>query len=87
MRYCHRCCFPENSKPYIIFDEQGICSGCRTFEQRQKINWSEKQKEFKEILDVYKEKTQKNGTLFDCIIPVSGGKDSHYQVYMITQVF
>ena len=87
MRYCLRCCFPENSKPYIIFDEEGICSGCRTFEQRQKINWSEKQKEFKEILDVYKEKAQKSGALFDCIIPVSGGKDSHYQVYMITQVF
>jgi len=64
MRYCLRCCFPENSKPYIIFDEQGICSGCRTFEQRQKINWSEKQKEFKEILDAYKEKTKKNGALF-----------------------
>jgi len=87
MRYCLRCCFPENSKPYIIFDEQGICSGCRTFEQRQKINWSEKQTEFKEILDAYKEKAQKNGASFDCIIPVSGGKDSHYQVYMITQVF
>jgi len=87
MRYCLRCCFPENSKPYIIFDEKGICSGCKTFEQRQKINWSEKQKEFKEILDAYKEKTKKNGALFDCIIPVSGGKDSHYQVYMITQVF
>jgi len=61
MRYCLRCCFPENSKPYIIFDEQGICSGCRTFEQRQKINWSEKQTEFKEGLTKTIEKFLKNG--------------------------
>jgi len=87
MRYCLRCCYPENTKPYIIFDEQGICSGCRTFEQRTKINWKDKQEELKAILESYKEKARKSGALFDCIIPVSGGKDSHYQTYMITQVY
>lgn len=89
MRYCLRCCYPENSKPVIIFDEQGICSGCRTAEQRvsQKVDWKEKDKELRNILDSYKEKARKNNAPFDCIIPVSGGKDSHYQAYLITQIY
>jgi len=87
VRYCLRCCYPENTKPFIIFDEDGICSGCRTFEQRQKVNWEEKKLELKELLEFYKEKARKDGSPFDCIIPVSGGKDSHYQVYLLTQVY
>ena len=44
MRYCARCCYPENTKPSIIFDEEGVCSGCRTFEQRQTgdVDWQKK---------------------------------------------
>lgn len=89
MRYCFRCCYPENTKPAIIFDEKGICSGCRTFEKRQltKIDWDEKKQKLKEILDFYKEKARKEGSPFDCIIPISGGKDSHYQAHLITQVY
>jgi N-acetyl sugar amidotransferase len=87
MRYCLRCCYPENTKPYILFDDEGVCSGCRTFEQRQKTDWDEKKQDLKQILEKYKEKAEKNNAPFDCIIPVSGGKDSHYQVYLITQIY
>ena len=89
MRYCLRCCYPENSKPVIIFDEQGICSGCSTYEKRQseKVDWKAKEQELRELLNSYKEKARKNNAPFDCIIPVSGGKDSHYQVYTITQIY
>jgi len=89
MRYCARCCYPENTKPSIIFDEEGVCSGCRTFEQRQTgdVDWQKKQREFGEILNEYKIKARENGARYDCIIPVSGGKDSHYQVYVVTQIF
>lgn len=89
MRYCLRCCYPENTKPSIIFDEQGICSGCRTNEQRTKevVDWDSKKQEFKELLETYKEKARKNGSPYDCIIPISGGKDSHYQAHLITQVY
>ena len=89
MRYCLRCCYPENTKPSIIFDEQGICSGCRTHEQRAKevVDWDSKKEELKELLETYKEKARKNGSPYDCIIPISGGKDSHYQAHLITQVY
>jgi len=89
MKYCLRCCYPENTRPSLIFDEQGVCSGCRTFEQRrsQEVNWKEKQQELKELLDFYKEKAIQNNSPYDCIIPVSGGKDSHYQAHLITKIY
>ena len=89
MRYCLRCCYPENTKPSIIFDEEGICSGCRTNEQRDKhvVDWDTKKEELKQLLESYKEKARQNGSPYDCIIPISGGKDSHYQAHLITQVF
>src|SRR3990172_438016 len=87
MRYCIRCCYPENTKPFIIFDDEGVCSGCRTFEQRMHIDWSQKELELKQILQHYKDYAKEKDLPFDCIIPVSGGKDSHYQTYLITQVY
>lgn len=87
MKYCKRCTYPINAKPTIIFDEQGVCSGCRYHESRQKIDWNERQKLLKEILEEYKAKARENGNVYDCIIPVSGGKDSHYQVYLMKVVY
>jgi len=87
MRYCLRCCYPENTKPFIIFDDEGVCSGCRTFEQRMNIDWAQKELELKQILQHYKDYAKEKDLPFDCIIPVSGGKDSHYQTYLITQVY
>ena len=57
MRYCLRCCYPENTKPSIIFDEDGMCSGCKTHEQRQKekVDWNAKHEELKQLLESYKE--------------------------------
>jgi N-acetyl sugar amidotransferase len=89
MRYCARCCYPENTKPSIIFDDEGVCSGCRTFENRpqQNVDWKARQKKLQEILNEYKEKAKQLGSPYDCILPVGGGKDSHYQAYMLTQVY
>ncbi|MBS83527.1 MAG: N-acetyl sugar amidotransferase [Gammaproteobacteria bacterium] len=88
MKYCLRCCYPENAKPAIIFDEEGICSGCRTFENRieEKIDWDEKLNELIELVKPYKEESEKNDSPYDCIIPISGGKDSHYQAHIVTKI-
>mgnify|MGYP001596330955 FL=1 len=83
MNYCTRCLYPRNSKPYIIFDEEGICSGCRYIESRAKIDWEAKKKQLADLLLSYKCRDN----IYDCIIPVSGGKDSHYQVYLIKEVY
>lgn len=81
MRYCKRCLFPD-TKPDLYFDEEGICDPCRSAERKhnleQGIDWDTRAKEFNEILDKYR---SKDGKDYDCIIPVSGGKDSTFQVY------
>lgn len=87
MEYCRRCCYPANTRPYIIFDDKGICSGCRLLESRPNIDWEERGRWLKELLDEYKTKAREAGDPYDCIIPVSGGKDSHYQTYLMKQVY
>jgi N-acetyl sugar amidotransferase len=87
MEYCARCVYPENAKPTIIFDDDGVCSGCRYHESRQKINWNEREKMLREILAEHKAKAREAGRIYDCIIPVSGGKDSHFQTYLLKHVY
>jgi len=87
MEYCKRCLYPANAKPTIIFDDMGICSGCRYVESRANINWNEREIWFKELLEEYKQKAKENGSIFDCIVPVSGGKDSTYQVYLLKEKY
>lgn len=74
MIYCTKCVYPE-SKPDLFFKD-GICSACLNFEVRKSINWKEREQSFKELFSHLK----KQNNSYDCIIPVSGGKDSHYQV-------
>ena len=89
MRYCNRCLYPENAKPTIIFDENGVCSGCRYHESRKKlqIDWGERKKIFERLLDQSVKEAELLGSSHHCIIPVSGGKDSHFQVWLIKEKY
>ena len=82
MNYCKRCLYPD-TKPQLVFDENGICSACKNHELKEKIDWKSKEKELKEILEKFRSKNN----YYDCIIPVSGGKDSHFQTYTIKEKF
>ena len=75
MKYCTRCIMPE-SKPDLWFDERGVCSACLNYEKRVEVDWRKREEELIELID-------KNRGVYDCIIPVSGGKDSTYQVIQI----
>lgn len=78
MKYCARCVMPE-TKPDLFFDKDGVCDACRSAELKNKVNWEERRLEFETLIEKYK---NKDGSNYDCIIPVSGGKDSHYQTYI-----
>lgn len=75
MKFCKHCVYPE-IKPDLSFDENGVCSACNNFAERRDIDWEKRENEFIKLVD----KVQKRKYPYDCIIPVSGGKDSHYQV-------
>jgi len=83
MKYCIQCLFPD-TKPELDFDENGVCDACRSAEQKEKIDWDKRKNDLREILEKYR---SKNGSKYDCIIPVSGGKDSHYQAHIIKNEF
>ncbi|MDD5431182.1 MAG: N-acetyl sugar amidotransferase [Candidatus Pacebacteria bacterium] len=83
MNYCSKCVYPSASAFKLVFDENGICSGCRVHEQAKKLNWKEREEKLKELFEKYRSKDGKN---YDCIVPVSGGKDSYYQVHYVTKV-
>jgi len=83
LRYCVRCCLPETVEG-ITFDNRGICSGCNSSEQKMKINWEERKKALSERLERHKRAAGDN---YHCIAPISGGKDSCYQLYVLTRVY
>lgn len=81
MRYCTRCVYPAVAATPLTFDDAGVCTGCRAYDQRQKIDYAERRKLLHELLSEYKT----DGSNYDCIIPVSGGKDSYYQTHVIVK--
>jgi N-acetyl sugar amidotransferase len=81
MFFCKECVLP-NTKPDLFFNEDGVCNACINYKNRKNIDFSSREKEFKKILDFYKSKNNN----WDCIVPVSGGKDSTYQVYKIKEL-
>jgi len=83
LTYCIRCCTPETQEG-VTFDEIGICTACRSSEEKMHIDWSEREKELRRILD---EAKVKSGTNYDCILPISGGKDSFFQAHVLVNVY
>lgn len=75
MQYCKRCVIPS-SRPGITFDAEGICHPCRTVESFENIDWDERRKQLQEIAEWGRKHS--NGE-YDCLIGVSGGKDSTRQ--------
>ncbi len=84
MKYCQKCIMPD-TRPEQVFDSEGVCDACRSAERKHtEIDWKARRKEFEEILERYR---NKDGSWWDCIIPVSGGKDSCYQAYTMKYEF
>jgi N-acetyl sugar amidotransferase len=73
-----------DTKPGIIFDSQGICSACRSVEKKHSIDWDKRAKKLEEICN---EIRGSNGNGYECVVPVSGGKDSFYQAYVMSKVY
>lgn len=76
MKYCTRCVLPY-TRPGIVFDEQGNCN-CARKADKDLIDWKQREALFREVVANAKARARPNG--HDCVIPVSGGKDSTWQV-------
>ena len=78
MKYCKKCLQP-NTRPNILFDEEQVCYACKYEESKKSINWEERESELHEIARWAKEEREKRRNSYDCVIGVSGGKDSAFQ--------
>ncbi len=81
MKYCKKCLMPD-TRPGIKFDSDDICYPCINYEKQKQTNWKERWKELENMCDKYR---GSNGNSYDCAIAVSGGKDSHYQTYVLKE--
>jgi len=72
-------CLNMSTRRRIAFDERGWCNACQWMEEKKTLDWGARQKELIELLE---RNRSKNGD-FDCVIPVSGGKDGSYVAYML----
>ncbi|WP_107851308.1 N-acetyl sugar amidotransferase [Oceanimonas marisflavi] len=83
MIYCKKCVMPS-TRPGISFDSSGVCSACRTYEGRVNVDYKKRWDELHSLCDKYRGMNGPGG--YDCMIAVSGGKDSHYQVHVMKEL-
>src|SRR5438132_3750803 len=77
MNYCKKCIMPD-TRPETVFNDEGVCDACVSAERKKTIAWDAREKEFLKILERYR---CNDGRRYDCVIPVSGGKDSCHQAH------
>lgn len=73
MKYCKNCVLPD-TRAGINFDEKGVCNFCRYYKSLDKVDWDERKKQ---LLKIAEDARRKNAQ-YDCVVGVSGGKDSTY---------
>ncbi|MCB0317356.1 MAG: N-acetyl sugar amidotransferase [Bdellovibrionales bacterium] len=77
IRYCAKCVLPEINPWMSSFDENGVCKGCRAAVHKEEIDWEKRRVLFEELINEYRSESD-----YDCIIPVSGGKDSYFACHI-----
>jgi hypothetical protein len=78
MKRCTRCILPETF-PGIVYDEEGVCNYCREYTPVNILG--------EEALKLELSKYRDRGERFDCLVPISGGRDSSYTLYQIVEKF
>lgn len=73
--YCARCILPD-TRPGVRLDAEGVCNGCRNAEQKARIDWAPRAAAFRDLVAGARARK----SVYDCVIGVSGGKDSYWQV-------
>lgn len=75
MRWCQRCVLPD-TRPNLVVGADGVCNACAAHATKQDIDWDGRGAAFDAVVRAAKARHAR----YDCVIPVSGGKDSTWQV-------
>lgn len=84
IRQCARCLYTEDHPLGLMLDENWLCSGCRIHEEKDSIDWESKEQELALLLAEYRSRQSNN---YDCIVPVTGARDSYYIVDLLKNKF
>lgn len=84
MRYCTRCLYSSRHPLHLTFDKAGVCSGCRVHEEKDQLDWKDRGEKLQSILENYR---NRSGNNYDCIVPVSGARDSYFIVNTLKHVY
>lgn len=71
-------CLNMSTRPRIEFDEDQICNACQWSKEKENYDFSKREELLKSALNEYR-----NDAGFDCIVPVSGGKDGSYVAHTL----
>ena len=86
MNYCKKCVYPFATVNLNV-DDDGVCSACKSSESFSELDpgfWEHREKKFKKLISRYLKNNKSN---YDCLIPVSGGKDSFYQTHLVAKEY
>ena len=79
---CKRCLYSTSHPLGLVLDAEGICSGCRVHEEKDRLNWAERWDRLEQLVKPYRSRDSRN---YDCIVPVSGAGDSHFIVHLVKE--
>jgi N-acetyl sugar amidotransferase len=79
MKYCKTCLQPD-TRPNTYFGADGICPACTYFKALKEVDWQERVEILK---DIFANRQRRPGVFHDCIIGISGGKDSTRQALWV----
>lgn len=82
MKFCEKCLLPD-TRPEVEINSDGVCSAClNSMEKYEDIDWVKRKKNLEDTLDKFRDKS---GLKYDCLVPVSGGKDSTWQIHTLLE--
>lgn len=79
---CKRCLYSTAHPLGLTIDEEGICSGCRVHEEKDRLDWTARFEKLRTLVEPYRDKS---GRKHDCIVPVTGAHDSYYIVHLVKE--
>lgn len=80
IRACTRCLYTTAHPLGLVIDDDGVCSGCRIHEEKDRLDWNARWTRLEQLVAPYR---VASGRAYDCIVPVTGANDSHFIVDVV----
>lgn len=79
---CKRCLYAETHPLGLVIDDEGICSGCRIHEEKDRLDWAARWRKLEDLVRPYR---SGSGESYDCIVPVTGAQDSYFILHLVKE--